>query len=200
MQKIAIRTAAVVLGAALSVAGAASVAEADTKSIKDPKPNITKVTVKHGSKNIKVTTRTGVIRPGTYLTVYLDTDPDQPGPWSTATTWCRPASSPRSMRISRSSVSRATRCPPTGCAVAATRTDERRSWSRCPRSCVGEGDKVRASVRGYFYVKGPNVVDCGYGLKKLGGWVRRWSSRRARPGHPRDGRAPGRPSASTDDA
>ena len=80
MQKIAIRTAAVVLGAALSVAGAASVAEADTKSIKDPKPNITKVTVKHGSENIKVTTRTGVIRPGTYLTVYLDTDPSNPGP------------------------------------------------------------------------------------------------------------------------
>jgi hypothetical protein len=34
-------------------------------------------------------------------------------------------------------------------------------------------DKVRVSVRGYFDVKGPNVVDWAPGLKKLGGWVHR---------------------------
>jgi hypothetical protein len=42
-----------------------------------------------------------------------------------------------------------------------------------PRSCVGDPDKVRVSVRGYFDVKGPNVVDWAPGFKKLGGWVRR---------------------------
>ena len=42
-----------------------------------------------------------------------------------------------------------------------------------PRSCVGDPNKVRVSVRGYFDVSGPNVVDWAPGFKKLGGWVRR---------------------------
>ena len=169
--KIAIRTAAVVLAAALSVAGATSVAEADTKSIKDPKPNITKVTVKHGSTNIKVTTRTGVIRPGTYLTVYLDTDPSNPGPEY------------RNDLVPASELSPLMRIEKFGEQGHAVRCDGLRGRGdvygpktvsvTIPRSCVGNPDKVRVSVRGYFDVLGPNVVDWAPGFKKLGGWVRR---------------------------
>ena len=50
MSKVAVRIAAVVLGTALSVAGATSDAHADTKSSRDPKPNITKVKVKHSKQ------------------------------------------------------------------------------------------------------------------------------------------------------
>ena len=156
MQNIALRTAAVILGAALSVAGAASFAEADTKSIKDPKPNITKVTVKHGSKNIKITTRTGAIRPGTYLTVYLDTDPSSPGPEYRNDLVPASELSPCDGLRGRGDVYGPT-------TVSAT----------IPRSCVGNPNKVRVSVRGYFDVSGPNVVDWAPGFKKLGGWVRR---------------------------
>jgi hypothetical protein len=167
--KIALRTAAVVLGAALSVAGAASFAEADTASIKDPKPNITKVTVKHGSENIKVTTRTGVIRPGTHLTVYLDTDPANPGPEY------------RNDLVPASELSPLMRIEKFGEQGHAVSCDGLRGRGdvygpttvsvTVPRSCVGNPETVRVSVRGYFDVKGPNVVDWAPGFKKLGGWV-----------------------------
>ena len=171
MQNIALRTAAVILGAALSVAGAASFAEADTKSFKDPKPNITKVTVKHRGKNIKITTRTGVIRPGTYLTVYLDTDPSNPGPEY------------RNDLVPASELSPLMRIEKFGDEGSAVPCDGLRGRGdvygpttvsvTIPRSCVGNPEKVRVSVRGYFDVKGPNVVDWAPGFKKLGGWVHR---------------------------
>jgi hypothetical protein len=171
VHRIAIRTAAVVLGAALSVAGATSAAQADTKSFKDPKPNITKVKVSHGDTNIKVTTTTGKIRSGTYLTVYLDTDPTNPGPEY------------RNDLVPASEVSPLMRIDKFGDKGVAVPCDGLRGQGdvygpkkvsvTVPRSCVGSPDKVRVSVRGYFDVKGPNVVDWAPGFKKLGGWVHR---------------------------
>ncbi len=167
----ALRTAAVVLGAALSVAGATSAAHADTMTIKDPKPNITKVKVSHGSTNITVTTTTGRVRPGTYLTVYLDTDPDDPGPEY------------RHDLIPASEVTDLMRIEKFGQQGVAVPCDRLRGRGdvygsttmsvTVPRSCVGSPDKVRVSVRGYFDVKGPNVVDWAPGFTKLGGWVSR---------------------------
>ena len=169
--RVAIRAAAVALGAAMSIAGAASVAEADTKSFKDPKPNITKVTVKHSKKNITVTTRTGVIRPGTYLTVYLDTDPSNPGPEY------------RNDLIPASELSPLMRIEKFGqqgdavdCVGLRGRGDvygPKTVSVTVPRSCVGDPAKVRVSVRGYFDVKGPNVIDWAPGKKQFTGWVHR---------------------------
>lgn len=171
MSKIAIRAAAVLLGASLSVAGAASAAHADTKSWKDPKPNITKVKVKHGNTTIKVTTTTGVIRPGTYLTVYFDTDPSDPGPEY------------RNDLVPASELSPLMRIEEFGQQGRAVRCDGLRGRGdvfgpktvsvTVPRSCVGYPTKVRVSVRGYFDVKGPNVVDWAPGYRVLTGWVRR---------------------------
>ena len=171
MSRITTRVAAVTLGAALSVAGAAGVAHADTKSIKDPKPNITKVKVSHGSTNIKVTTTTGKIRPGTYLTVYLDTDPSNPGPEY------------RNDLVPASELSPLMRIEKFGEQGVAVPCDDLRGSGdvygptkvsvTVPRSCVGDPNKVRVSVRGYFDVKGPNVIDWAPGKKKFSGWVYR---------------------------
>ena len=171
MQKIAIRTAAAVLGAALSVAGAAAFAEADTKSIKDPKPNITKVKVSHGSTNIKVTTTTGRIRPGTYLTVYLDTDPSNPGPEYRNDLVPASELSPL-MRIEKFG-EQGVAVPCDGLRGSGDVYGPKKVSVTVPRSCVGDPNKVRVSVRGYFDVKGPNVIDWAPGKKKFGGWVYR---------------------------
>ena len=61
MSRTTNRLAAVALGALVSVAGATAAAQADTGTITDPKPNITKVKVSHGSTSIKVTTTTGAV-------------------------------------------------------------------------------------------------------------------------------------------
>jgi hypothetical protein len=171
VSKVAVRIAAVALGTALSAAGATSAAHADTRSWKDPKPNITKVTVKHSKKNVKVTTTTGVIRPGTYLTVYLDTDPSDPGPEY------------RNDLVPASELSPLMRIDGFGQHGTAVPCDGLRGRGdvfgpktvsvTVPRSCLGNPSKVRVSVRGYFDVKGPNVVDWAPGFKKFTGWVRR---------------------------
>lgn len=171
MQKIAIRAAAIALASALSVGGAAGVAQADTKTIKDPKPNITKVKISHGTKNIKITTTTGAIRPGTYLTFYLDTDPSNPGPEY------------RNDLVPASEVSPLMRVEKFGDEGTAVGCDGLRGKGdvygpktvsiTVPRSCVGNPAMIRVSVRGYFDVKGPDVVDWAPGKKKFGGWVRR---------------------------
>jgi hypothetical protein len=171
MLKVSTRVAAVVLGAALSVVGATSVAQADTKSWKDPKPNLTKVTVKHSSKKIKVTTTTGVIRPGTYVTVYLDTDPSDRGPEY------------RNDLVPASEVSPLMRIEKFGEAGTIVPCDGLRGRGdvfgpktvsiTVPRACLENPTKVRVSVRGYFDVKGPNVVDWAPGFRTFTGWVRR---------------------------
>ena len=171
MSKVAVRIAAVALGAALSAAGATSAAHADSRSWKDPKPNITKVTVKHSKKNVKVTTTTGVIRPGTYLTVYLDTDPSDPGPEYRNDLVPASELSPL-MRIDRFG-QHGTAVPCDGLRGRGDVFGPKTVSVTVPRNCLGNPSKVRVSVRGYFDVKGPNVVDWAPGFKKFTGWVRR---------------------------
>lgn len=171
MSKVAIRTAAVLLGATLSVAGATTAAHADTKSWKDPKPNITKVKVKHSSKTIKVTTTTGRIRPGTYLTVYFDTDPSNPGPEYRNDLIPASELSPL-MRIDKFG-QQGTAVPCDGLRGRGDVFGPKTVSVSVPRSCVADPTKVRVSVRGYFDVKGPNVVDWAPGFHEFTGWVRR---------------------------
>ena len=171
MSKVVVRIAAVVLGTALSVIGATSDAHADTRSWRDPKPNITKVKVKHSKKNVKVTTTTGVIRPGTYLTVYLDTDPSNPGPEYRNDLVPASELSPL-MRIEKFGQD-GTAVPCDGLRGRGDVYGPKTVSVTVPRSCLGYPAKVRVSVRGYFDVKGPNVVDWAPGFKELTGWVRR---------------------------
>ena len=171
MSKVVVRIAAVVLGTALSVMGATSDAHADTRSWRDPKPNITKVKVKHSKRNVKVTTTTGVIRPGTYLTIYLDTDPSNPGPEYRNDLVPASELSPL-MRIEKFGKDG----NPVLCDGLRGRGDvygPKTVSITVPRSCLGYPAKVRVSVRGYFDIKGPNVVDWAPGFKELTGWVRR---------------------------
>lgn len=171
MTGIATRIAAVTLGAATCLAATSITAGADTRSWKDPKPNLTKVTVKHSGDTIKITTRTGAVRPGTYLTIYLDTDPDDPGPEY------------RTDLIPASELMPLMRVEKFGQHGTATSCDGLRGRAdvygpttmslTVPRSCVGNPAKVRVAVRGYFDVKGPNVIDWLQGKKTFTGWVRR---------------------------
>lgn len=171
MSRVAIRAAAVSLGAVLSIAGAASVAEADSRSFTDPKPNLTKVTVKHRATTIKVTARTGVIRPGTYVTVYFDTDPSNPGPEYRNDLVPASELSPL-MRIERfGQEGHAVRCD--GLRGRGDVFGPKTVSVTVPRSCVGNPSKVRVSVRGYFDIPGPNVVDWAPGYRQLSGWVHR---------------------------
>lgn len=171
MSRTTNRLAAVALGALVSVAGATAAAQADTGTITDPKPNITKVKVSHGSTSIKVTTTTGAIRPGTYLTVYLDTDPDDPGPEYRHDLVPASELSPL-MRIEKFG-QQGVAVP---CADLRGRGDVYGPTTvsvTVPRSCVGNPDEVRVSVRGYFDLKGPDVIDWAPGKKTFGGWVAR---------------------------
>ena len=36
-----------------------------------------------------------------------------------------------------------------------------------PRSCVGTPDRVRVTIRGYYAVPGPNIIDWAPGTKKF---------------------------------
>lgn len=171
MSKLVIRTAAVVVGAALSLAGVTTAAYADTKSWKDPKPNLTKITVSHGSTNIKITAKTGTFRIGSYFTVYLDTDPSDPGPEYRNDIYPNSEVSPLK-RVEKFSQQGST-VPCDGLRASADVYGSKKVSVTVPRSCVGEPRKVRASVRGYYDVKGPNVIDWAPGYKKLTGWVYR---------------------------
>ena len=128
-----------------------------------------------------------MIRPGTYLTIYLDTDPSNPGPEYRNDLVPASELSPL-MRIEKFGRGRAPPSHVTVCAAAVTSTDPRRSPSRCRAAVVGYPDKVRVSVRGYFDVKGPNVVDWAPGFKKLG----RLGPPLSRPIPPPDSRWPSR--------
>lgn len=168
MPALAIRAAAITAAAALSVAGVASLAHADTRSFTDPKPNITKVTVKH-SRAITVTVKTGPYRVGSYFTVYLDTDPADPGPEYRNDIYPNSEVMPLK-RVERfGQQGRTVRCD--GLRARADAYGPEEVALIVPRSCVGRPAKVRVSVRGYFDVKGPNVKDWAPGFHKFTGWV-----------------------------
>lgn len=171
MSRIVTRIAAVALGASLSLAGAATAAQAHTRSFTDPKPNLTKVTVTHGSKNVKVTAKTGTFRIGSYFTVYLDTDPSNPGPEYRNDIYPNSEVSPlkRVERFGQQGTTK--RCD--GLRASADVYGPKKVSVTVPRSCVGKPNKVRVAVRGYYDVKGPNVIDWAPGYKKLTGWVYR---------------------------
>lgn len=168
---LSVRVAAIALGAAVSILGAGTAAHADTKSFSDPKPNITKVTVKHSSKSIKVTTKTGKFRVGSYFTVYLDTDPKNPGPEYRNDIYPNSEVSPLKRVEKFGNKGKTVACD--GLTAKADAFGPKKVTLKVPRSCVGKPSKVRVSVRGYYDVKGPNVVDWAPGKKKFTGWVHR---------------------------
>jgi hypothetical protein len=171
MSKIVTRIAAVALGASLSVAGAATAAQADTESFTDPKPNLTRVTVSHGSKNVKVTARTGKFRIGSYFTVYLDTDPRDPGPEYRNDIYPNSEVSPLKKVEKFGQKGKTKRCD--GLRATADVYGPREVTLTVPRSCLGRPAKVRVAVRGYYDVKGPNVIDWAPGYREFTGWVHR---------------------------
>lgn len=169
--KIAVRNAAVTLGAALALAGATTGAQADTRSFSDPKPNLTKVTVNHSSKTVKITAKTGSFRLGSYFTVYLDTDRDNPGPEYRNDIYPNSEVSPLKRVEKFGAKGYPVKCD--GLRATADVYGPKEVSLTVPRSCVGKPSKVRVSVRGYYDVKGPNVVDWIPGKKKFTGWVHR---------------------------
>lgn len=171
MPSVATRLAAATLACAVAMIGGTSVAHADTKSWTDPKPNITKVKVKHSDTTIKITTTTGAVRPGTYLTIYFDTDGDDPGP--EFRTDLIPASELMPLMRIEKFGQEGTAITCDGLRGRADVYGPTTMSLTVPRSCVGNPDRVRVSVRGYFDVKGPNVVDWVPGKKKFTGWVHR---------------------------
>lgn len=171
MAKMSTRVAAITAGAALSFAAAMAPAQADTKSFSDPKPHITKVTVKHGSTNVKITTKTGKYRIGSYFIVYLDTDPSNKGPEYRNDIYPNSEVAPLKRVEKFGDQGRTVRCD--GLRASADAYGSKKVTLTVPRSCLGDPRKVRVSVRGYFDVKGPNVIDWAPGKKKFTGWVRR---------------------------
>ena len=171
MRKIFAAAAAVTVAVALSCTGGTTTARADTKSFKDPKPHITKVTVNHGATNIKITTKTGKYRIGSYFIVYLDTDPANPGPEFRNDIYPNSEVAPLKRVEKFGQQGKTAACD--GLRASADAFGPKKVTLTVPRSCVGDPSKVRVSVRGYFDVKGPNVIDWAPGKKKFTGWVRR---------------------------
>lgn len=164
-------TRAVATGALALVAAAAALtpAAADEVEFRDKGGHLTKVKVSHTNDRVVVKSHVGKMDIGDYFTFWLDTDSDNPGPEFKTEVY------PNSDGLAVLRVDnfrdrgQEVRCD--GFRAAADVYGPRTVTISVPRSCIGDPDRVRVSVRAYYDVAGPNVVDWGPAKRAFFGWV-----------------------------
>ncbi len=156
------------LGLLISAAALAP-AHADVVAFRDKGGHLTTVKVSHSNDRVAVKASVGKMHIGDYFTFWLDTDSGNPGPEYKSEVY------PNSDGVSVLRVDgfgdegRRVRCD--GFRAAADVYGPRTVKISVPRSCIGNPDRVRVSVRAYYDVPGPNVVDWGPTTKAFFGWV-----------------------------
>lgn len=163
-------TAAVVAIGVSAAAFAVQPASAQTKTFNDGGGYVTTVKVKHTSSAVTVDAKVGVVTLGGDFTFWLDTNPYDAGPEYKVEVY--PNSDGIALYRVDTFSSSGTR---KHCDVLA-RADafgDDHVLVKVPTSCLGHPRKVRVSLRAYYDVPGPNVVDWAPGTKAFFGWVYR---------------------------
>ena len=168
MRALFTRATAVAASALLASAAYALPAHADVETFPDRGGHITSIKVSHAG-NVAVKAFDADMTIETFYTFWLDTDPSDPGP--EYKTRIHPNSD--GMFLAR--------IEQFGDAGTRIDCDGFRAWADAfgadfvkisvPRSCVGSPDRVRVSIRGYYAVPGPNIIDWAPGVKRFTGWV-----------------------------
>ena len=171
MRTHVIRSAAIASAALLSTAALMQPAAADVEAFQDAGGHLTTVRVRHGVENVRVKAHVGAMEIGSYFTFWLDTDAGNPGPEYKAKVY------PNSDGIHVKQVEEfgdpGTSVPCDGFRASADVFGPEDVTIVVPRSCIGMPSRVRVSIRAYYDVPGPNVLDWGPGMKKFFGWVDR---------------------------
>jgi hypothetical protein len=155
--------------ALLAFAATLTPAHADVVAFRDKGGHLTTVKVSHSNHRVAVKAHVGKMDIGDYFTVWLDTDSDNPGPEYKTEVY------PNSDGLSVLRVGnfgddgRRMRCD--GFRAAADVSGPRTVKISVPRSCIGDPDRVRVSVRAHYDVAGPNLVDWGPTTRAFFGWV-----------------------------
>ena len=159
------RAAATGVLALLASAATVTPANADEVHFRDKGAHLTTVKVSHTEDLVAVKARVGNMDIGDYFTFWLDTDSDNAGPEFKTEVY--PDSDGVSvLKVdSFSDQGRRVRCD--GFRAIAEADGGRYVTIEVPRSCIGEPDRVRVSIRAYYDVKGPNVVDWGPAKRKF---------------------------------
>jgi hypothetical protein len=165
------RGAAIVAAALLSATALTQPAQADVRTFTDKGGHLTTVRVRHGAENVRVKAQVGETRPGSFITFWLDTDADNPGPEYKTKVF--PGSDGISLRRVEEFGDAGTTVDCNGFKASGDVFGPPDVTIVVPRSCIGTPSEVRVSIRAYYDVKGPNVIDWGPGTKKFFGWVAR---------------------------
>jgi len=146
-------------------------AHADTATFRDKGAHLTTVTVTHGATNVTVKANVQRMTFGSYFTFWLDTNANNSGPEYKMV--IHPNSDGMSvLRVGNFTDSGwSVRC--NGFRASADVFGPQFVSIIVPRSCIGYPRKVRVSVRGYYDVPGPNVIDWAPGKRQFFCWVNR---------------------------
>ncbi len=166
-----LRSAAIIAAALLSTAALIPPAQADVRTFVDTGGHLTTVRVRHGVENVRVKADVGPMELGSYFTFWLDTDADNPGPEYKTKVF--PGSDGISLRRVEEFGDAGTTVDCNGFKASGDVFGPPDVTIVVPRSCIGTPSEVRVSIRAYYDVKGPNVIDWGPGTKKFFGWVAR---------------------------
>jgi hypothetical protein len=165
------RGAAIIAAALLSTAALVPAAQADVQTFVDTGGHLTTVRVRHGADNVRVKAHVGPMRIGSYFTFWLDTDAENPGPEYKTKVY--PNSDGVFVKRIEAFGDAGTNVDCDGFRASADVFGPEDVTILVPRSCIGTPTKIRVSIRAYYDVPGPNVVDWGPGRKKFFGWVER---------------------------
>lgn len=144
-------------------------AHADVVAFRDKGAHLTTVKVSHSNHRVAVKANVGPMAIGDYFIFWLDTDSDDPGPEFKTEVY------PNSDGLAVLRVQnfrddgRPVRCH--GFRASADVSGPRTVKISVPRRCIGDPDRVRVSVRAYYDVAGPNVVDWAPTTRAFFGWV-----------------------------
>lgn len=169
MRTLFARATAVAASAILTSAAFALPASADVRTFPDAGGHITAIKVSHAPVNIAVKATDAEMTIGTVYTFWLDTDSSDPGPEYKTKIF------PDSDGMFLSSVDEigdaGNKIDCDGFRAQADTSGPGFVKITVPRSCVGTPDSVRVTIRGYYAVPGPNIIDWAPGTKKFTGAV-----------------------------
>ncbi len=144
-------------------------AHADVVAFRDKGGHLTTVKVSHSNHRVAVKAHVGKMEIGDYFTFWLDTESDNPGPEFKTEVY--PNSDGISVLRVENFSDDGRRVPCDGFRAAADVDGPRTVKISVPRSCIGDPDRVRVSVRAYYDVAGPNIVDWGPTTRAFFDWV-----------------------------
>lgn len=166
-----VRTAIVLATSLLASVTMLQPAQADVRTFRDKGGHITTVKVSHSATYVRVKAAVGRMTAGSHFTFWLDTLAKNAGPEYKMDIY--PNSDGLAvLRVGNfTDKGKVVACP--GFRASADIFGPRVVSIAVPRSCIGNPSKVRVSVRGYYDVPGPNIIDWAPGRRHFFGWVHR---------------------------